>query len=56
MDDLIDLPDKKPEEIPDGEVPRALLKTVRFIDYWIGEWSGKIFAWFILHMVGELNR
>lgn len=54
MDDLIDLPDKKPEEIPEGEVPRALLKTVRFIDYWIGEWSGKIFAWFIIPMAGGL--
>jgi len=50
MDDLVELPEKEREEIPEGEVPRALLITVRFIDHWIGEWSGKIFAWFIIPM------
>jgi TRAP-type mannitol/chloroaromatic compound transport system permease small subunit len=54
MDDLVELPDKKPVGIPEGEVPRALLKTVRFIDYWIGEWSGRIFAWLVIPMVGGL--
>jgi TRAP-type mannitol/chloroaromatic compound transport system permease small subunit len=50
MDDLVELPDKEPEEIPEGEVPKPLLVIVRFIDYWIGEWSGRIFCWLILPM------
>ena len=55
MDDLIDLPDEKPEEIPPEELPpKAMLAVIRFIDHWIGEWSGKIFAWFIIPLVGGL--
>jgi TRAP-type mannitol/chloroaromatic compound transport system permease small subunit len=32
------------------EPPKALVFTVRFIDYWIGEWSGRIFAWLVIPM------
>lgn len=34
--------------------PKALVLIVRFIDYWIGEWSGRIFAWLVIPMVGAL--
>ena len=55
MDDLIDLPDEKPEEIPPEELPpKAMLAVIRFIDHWIGDWSGKIFAWFIIPLAGGL--
>jgi TRAP-type mannitol/chloroaromatic compound transport system permease small subunit len=30
--------------------PRALVLVVRFIDYWIGEWSGRIFSWLVIPM------
>ena len=32
------------------EPPKWLVVTVRLIDYWIGEWSGKIFAWLAIPM------
>jgi TRAP-type mannitol/chloroaromatic compound transport system permease small subunit len=32
------------------EPPKALAATVHFIDHYIGEWSGRIFAWFIIPM------
>ena len=55
MDDLIDLPDEKPEEIPPEELPhKAVLAVIRFIDHWIGEWSGKLFAWLIIPLTGSL--
>ncbi len=55
MDDLIDLPDEKSGEIPPEELPpRAVLAVIRFIDHWIGEWSGRIFAWLIIPMAGGL--
>ena len=31
--------------------PKALVFVVRLIDYWVGEWTGRIFAWFIFPMV-----
>jgi len=37
-------------EQPTDQPPRALVAVIRFIDYWIGEWSGRIFAWFIIPM------
>ena len=55
MDDLIDLPDKKPEEIPAEELPpKAMLAIIRFIDHYIGEWSGRLFAWFMIPLIGSL--
>ena len=55
MLDLVDSIEKKIEEFPPGEEPpKGLVSIVRFIDYWIGEWSGKIFAWFIIPMAGGL--
>ncbi len=35
--------------------PQALLKTVRMIDTYVGEWSGKIFCVMILPLVGGLT-
>ena len=55
MDDLVQLPEKEPEEIPEGEVPDALLKTVRFIDKYVGELSGKIFMVLIFPLIGSLT-
>jgi TRAP-type mannitol/chloroaromatic compound transport system permease small subunit len=53
--DLVDSPEKKTGEIVEGETPpKALTFIVRFIDYWIGEWSGRIFSWFIIPMAGGL--
>jgi TRAP-type mannitol/chloroaromatic compound transport system permease small subunit len=34
--------------------PKALLKIVRLIDTYVGELSGKLFAWFIIPMAGGL--
>lgn len=55
MDDLVQLPEKEPEEIPEGEVPEALLRTVRFIDKYVGELSGKIFMVLIFPLIGALT-
>jgi TRAP-type mannitol/chloroaromatic compound transport system permease small subunit len=35
--------------------PRALLFTVRLIDRVIGEWSGRVFCWMIIPLVGGLT-
>ncbi len=35
--------------------PKALVATVRLIDRTVGEWSGKIFCWLIIPMVGGLT-
>lgn len=35
--------------------PRALLVTVRLIDRVIGEWSGRLFCWLIIPLVGGLT-
>lgn len=35
--------------------PRALLAIVRFIDSTVGEWSGRIFAWLAIPLVGGLT-
>ncbi len=37
-----------------AEPPKALAAIVHFIDHYIGEWSGRIFAWFIIPMAGGL--
>ncbi|MEE9568815.1 MAG: TRAP transporter small permease subunit, partial [Candidatus Binatia bacterium] len=39
---------------PHSGLERALILVVRFIDS-IGEWSGRIFAWLIIPMVGGLT-
>jgi TRAP-type mannitol/chloroaromatic compound transport system permease small subunit len=55
MDDLVELPDKQPEEIPEGEVPRALLAIIRLIDTYVGQLSGKIFMILIFPLIGGLT-
>lgn len=35
--------------------PKALAGIVRFIDTTVGEWSGKLFCWMIIPMVGGLT-
>jgi len=37
------------------EPPKALLKIIRFIDTYIGEWSGRIFMLLIFPLVGGLT-
>ena len=34
--------------------PEALVRTVRLIDTVVGEWSGRLFAWLIIPLVGAL--
>lgn len=34
--------------------PKWLVVTVRLIDTYIGEWTGRIFAWLVIPMVGSL--
>jgi TRAP-type mannitol/chloroaromatic compound transport system permease small subunit len=35
--------------------PRALLLTIRVIDRVVGEWSGRLFCWLIIPLVGGLT-
>ncbi len=43
------------EPIKEPEPPKALLKIIRIIDTYVGEWSGKIFMVLIFPLVGGLT-
>ena len=35
--------------------PKTLLFIIRLIDFTVGEWSGKLFAWLIVPMIGGIT-
>lgn len=58
MSDLIDVPVgpfQKGQEAFDEPPPEGLMAVIRFIDTYVGDWSGKIFMLMIFPLVGGLT-